>query len=103
MQFVAGSQVPGLGAITHEIVDYDPARGFDEYHHGQSRTLNMFLPLLLMATLALLVEGWLANPRRAKSEKATQSKGTPETSPAGESDSGGDEPNRAVPVGGRAG
>jgi len=79
MQFVAGSQVPALDRITHEIVDYDPAEGFEKYHHGQSRTFNLFLPLLLLATLALLVEGWLANPRRARSQEAAQSKGTPET------------------------
>ncbi len=79
MQFVAGSQVPALDRIAHEIVDYDPAEGFEKYHHGQSRTLNLFLPLLLLATLAMLVEGWLANPRRAKSEEAAQPKGVPET------------------------
>ena len=79
MQFVAGSQVPALDGITHEIVDYDPAEGFEKYHHGQSRTFNLFLPLILLATLALLAEGWLANPRRARSQEAARSKGTPET------------------------
>ncbi len=77
-QFIAGSQVPALERITHEIVDYDPAEGFEKYHHGQSRTFNMFLPLLLLATLAMLVEGWLANPRRAKSQDVSQSKASPE-------------------------
>ena len=71
-QFLAGSRVPALGRITHEIVDYNPAEGFEKYHHGQSRTYNMFLPLLLLATLALLVEGWLANPRRARAEQVTK-------------------------------
>lgn len=102
-QFVAGSHLPDLGAITHEIVDYDPAEGFEKYHHGQSRTLNLFLPLLLLATFALLVEGWLANPRRARSQEAARSKGTPETSPAGESDSSRDKPNPEVLVSGGAG
>ncbi|MHC4167142.1 MAG: vWA domain-containing protein [Planctomycetota bacterium] len=73
-QFVAGSQVPALSRVTHEIVDYSPSEGFGKYHLGQSRTFNMFLPLVLLATLALLVEGWLATPIRAKAEKAAPSK-----------------------------
>ncbi len=73
-QFVTGSQVPALSRVTHEIVDYNPSGGFDKYHLGQSRTFNMFLPLVLLATLALLVEGWLANPIRAKTERAPEKK-----------------------------
>ncbi len=103
MQFVAGSQVPALDRITHEIVDYDPAEGFEKYHHGQSRTFNLFLPLLLLATLALLVEGWLANPRRARSQEAARSKGAPETVRAGQLDSRRDKANPEVLVSGGAG
>jgi hypothetical protein len=102
-QFVAGSQVPALDRITHEIVDYDPAEGFEKYHHGQNRTFNLFLPLLLLATLALLVEGWLANPRRARSQETSRSKGTPQTVRAEQSDSSRDKPNPQVLVSGRAG
>ncbi|MHC4372185.1 MAG: vWA domain-containing protein [Planctomycetota bacterium] len=103
MQFVAGSQVPALDRITHEIVDYDPAGGFDRFHHGQSRTYNMFLPLLLLATLALLAEGWLANPRRAGSEKATQTKGAPATAQSEQVAETLDGPGREVLVSGGAG
>jgi hypothetical protein len=102
-QFVAGSQIPAMERITHEIVDYDPAEGFEKYHHGQSRTYNMFLPLLLLATLAMLVEGWLANPRRAKSEKAPQSKAAPEIVSTEQSDTAGDAPGPEVLVSGGAG
>jgi len=102
-QFVTGSQIPDLARIKHEIVDYDPAEGFEKYHHGQSRTLNLFLPLLLLATLALLVEGWLANPRRARSQEAARSKGTPETSPAEQLESSRDQSNPEVLVSGGAG
>ncbi|MBL7185651.1 MAG: BatA and WFA domain-containing protein [Phycisphaerae bacterium] len=102
-QFVAGSHLPALDRITHEIVDYDPAKGFEKYHHGQNRTFNLFLPLLLLATLALLVEGWLANPRRARSQETSRSKGTPQTVRAGQSDSRRDKPNPQVLVSGGAG
>ena len=74
MQFVTGSKVPALNRVTHEIVDYNPSEGFEKYHLGQSRTFNMFLPLVLLATLALLVEGWLANPIRARAEPVAEPK-----------------------------
>ena len=73
-QFVQGSAIPALSRVTHEVVDYDPSGGFEKYHLGQSRTFNMFLPLVLLATLALLVEGWLANPIRARAERVKEQK-----------------------------
>lgn len=68
-QFLKGSQVPAMEKITHKIVNYNPNEELQKYHAGQSRTFEMFLPLLLLATLALLVEGWLANPVRARREE----------------------------------
>jgi len=70
-RFVSGSQIPALEKMTHTVVDYDPADDLAAYHYGHSRTFELFLPLVLLATLALLAEGWLANPVRAKSEEAT--------------------------------
>ena len=66
MQFVNGTQVPALQRVEHEVVDYDPSGDFTPYHLGQHRSVDLFLPLVLLATLALLVEGWLANPMRKK-------------------------------------
>jgi len=74
-QFVEGSQIPVLEKITHTVVNYDPADGLEKYHYGHSRTYELFLPLLLLATLALLAEGWLANPVRAKSEEIVSREG----------------------------
>jgi hypothetical protein len=102
-QFIAGSQIPALGRISHEVVDYDPVEGFDRFHHGQSRTYNMFLPLLLLATLALLVEGWLANPRRARSEKAAQARSVPAAARSEQAGEMRDEPDQQVLVSGGAG
>jgi len=69
-QFLGGSQVPALEHITHSAVDYDPTEDFQKYNYGQVRTFELFLPLVLLATLAMLAEGWLANPVRAKSGSA---------------------------------
>jgi hypothetical protein len=70
-QFVEGSEVPALGQIKHKILPFDEAADFEQYHKGQARSVELFLPLLLLATLALLAEGWLGAPRlsRAGQEK----------------------------------
>jgi Aerotolerance regulator N-terminal/von Willebrand factor type A domain len=74
MQFIRGSQVPTMGRIAHTVVDYDPAEDLRKYQYGYSRTFELFLPFVLLATLALLAEGWLANPLRARSA-TTQAQG----------------------------
>jgi len=76
MQFLQGTQVPAMEKITHSIVNYNPADDLQKYHAGQTRTFEMFLPFVLLATLALLAEGWLANPIRARAEKATRPEST---------------------------
>lgn len=83
-QFITGPQVAALNRVTHEIVDYDPSGGFEKYHVGQSRTFNVFLPLVLLATLALLVEGWLANPIRARTEAVAETKPSARAAPVEE-------------------
>jgi hypothetical protein len=75
-QFLEGTQVPAMEKITHSIVDYNPADDLQKYHVGQSRMYELFLPFILLATLALLAEGWLANPIRARAEKTTRSEST---------------------------
>ncbi len=95
-QFVTGSQVPALERITHTVLDYDPTDDLQKYQYGHSRTFELFLPLVLLATLALLAEGWLANPLRARSA-ATQPVGG---SPKGEAFRDGNrQPDREVLVG----
>ena len=85
-QFIEGSQVPALERITHTVVDYDPSAELEEYHYGHSRTFELFVPLVLVATLALLVEGWLANPVRAKSEEIKPLEGKSRSEPSVELD-----------------
>ncbi|MCP4613392.1 MAG: VWA domain-containing protein [Planctomycetes bacterium] len=68
-QFVEGSEVAALGEIAHKILPFDEAADFEQYHKGQARSVELFLPLLLLATLALLAEGWLGAPRLSKGSK----------------------------------
>ena len=86
-KFVEGPEVPALGQIAHQILPYDEAVDFEQYHKGQARSVELFLFLLLLATLALLAEGWLGAPRlsRAGQEKTPEAETVSETS---ESDKG---------------
>ena len=102
-QFLQGTQVPGMEKITHSVVDFNPADDQQKYHAGRSRTFELFLLLVLLATLALLAEGWLANPVRAGVEKTKRSESTQaagQSKPPGQALSA---PGREVLVGGGAG
>ncbi|MFB0552547.1 MAG: BatA and WFA domain-containing protein [Phycisphaerae bacterium] len=81
-KFVEGSEVPALGQIAHKILPYDEAVDFEQYHKGQARSVELFLFLLLLATLALLAEGWLGAPRlsRASQEKTPEAETVSEVS-----------------------
>jgi hypothetical protein len=81
-KFVEGSEMPALGQIAHQILPYDEAVDFEQYHKGQARSVEMFLFLLLLATLALLAEGWLGAPRlsRAGQEKTPEAETVSEIS-----------------------
>ena len=102
-QFLGGSRVPALERITHTVVDYDPTDNFQKYNYGQIRTFGLFLPLLLLATLAMLAEGWLANPVRAKSEQTTQPEGKRDIAHGQEAGGAAGRPNREMLVGRGAG
>jgi hypothetical protein len=66
-KFVEGSEVPAMGQIAHKILPYDEAEDFEQQHKGQARAIELYLFGLLLATLALLAEGWLGShkPSRA--------------------------------------
>ncbi|MHC4511694.1 MAG: hypothetical protein ACYTAO_22540, partial [Planctomycetota bacterium] len=93
-RFMRGSQIPALERITHTVVDYDPTEDLQKYHYGQVRTFGLFLPLVLLATLALLAEGWLANPVRTSSDQAKQAEGKREVSQSEQVTAGHGEPVR---------
>jgi hypothetical protein len=58
-RFVEGSNVPILGSISHTVVPFDAQENYAQYHAGQARVTELYIPLLLLATLAVLVEGLL--------------------------------------------
>ena len=99
-KFLKGSQSPALAQIAHTIVDYDPTEGLQKYHYGQSRTVELYLPVVLLATLALLAEGWLANPIRARAQETKPSESPVTAEPM---DISVAEPEREVPIGRGAG
>lgn len=68
-EFVEGSEIPAMGQIAHKILPYDESGGFEQYHKGQAKVVELYLPLLLLATLALLAEGWLGAPRLSKARE----------------------------------
>lgn len=63
---VEDNKVPILGSITHKVVKYDASQDFAGYSHESAKTTAAYVPLLLLATLALLAEGLLANPAPRK-------------------------------------
>lgn len=81
-KFVEGLEVPAMGQIAHKILPYDETVDFEQYHKGQARSVELFLFLLLLATLALLAEGWLGAPRlsRAGQEKTPEAETVSEIS-----------------------
>jgi hypothetical protein len=73
-QYFEGSEVAALGQIENKVIAFDETAEFEQYHKGQAKSVELFLPLLLLATLALLAEGWLGAPRLSQStqEKITK-------------------------------
>ncbi len=62
-QFVEGTSVPILGPVAHTIVPFDAQADYSKYHVGQARVTELYVPLLVLATLALLIEGLLSAAR----------------------------------------
>jgi hypothetical protein len=71
-EFVEGSQVPAMGRIAHKILPYNETEDFEQHHKGQARAIELYLFLLLLATLALLAEGWLGAPKLARSRQSAR-------------------------------
>jgi hypothetical protein len=61
--FVESTSVPALGPISHTVLPFDAQTNYTQYHAGQARVRELYVPLLLLATLAVLVEGLLGAAR----------------------------------------
>ncbi len=62
-RFVEGSRVPILGPVAHTVVPFETQTDYAKYHVGQARVTELYVPLLVLATLALLIEGLLSAVR----------------------------------------
>ena len=69
-RFVDGPQVAALGATDHTVLPYDDTEDFSPGHMGRARVIDLYVPLLILATLALLAEGLLAQRGRTKQRSA---------------------------------
>jgi len=78
-EFVEGSQVPIMGRIAHKILPYNETEDFEQHHKGQARAIDLYLFLLLLATLALLAEGWLGAPRPSQVKQRAPEEKIPES------------------------
>jgi hypothetical protein len=62
-RFVESSNVPILGSIPHTVVPFETGANYAQYHAGQARVTELYIPLLLLSTLAVFVEGLLGASR----------------------------------------
>ncbi len=62
-QFVEGTSVPILGPVAHTVVPFEAQADYAKYHAGQARVTELYVPLLVLATIALLLEGLLGAAR----------------------------------------
>ena len=62
-RFLEGSDVPILGPVAHAVVPFEAEENYAKYHAGQARVIELYIPLLLLATLAVLFEGILGASR----------------------------------------
>jgi len=82
--FVEGTVVSAMGPVAHTVTTLQSEFDVAQFHRHQARALDLFLPLLLLATLALFIEGILGAPRTLRRRQGQAISGTsPSTSRAG--------------------
>jgi hypothetical protein len=69
-RFVEGSHVPILASATHTVVPFAADEDYTQYHAGQARAAELYIPTLLLLTLVVLFEGLLgaSGIRRSRRE-----------------------------------
>jgi hypothetical protein len=65
-KFIAGGTVPALGNLPYSVDSISASAGARPDFRRQARSLDLSLPLLLLAFGCLALEGWLANPPSMK-------------------------------------
>lgn len=80
-QYIEEEEVPILGRLAHKVEPYEEGEDFGDFQEGSAfAKVRFYLPLLLVATLALLAEGLLANQaqRQRSSEEEMVERMKPE-------------------------
>jgi hypothetical protein len=70
-KFIAGGTVAALGNLPYSVDSISASAGARPDFRRQERSLDLSLPLLLLAFACLGLEGWLANPPAMKPRRAT--------------------------------
>jgi hypothetical protein len=79
-EMVSGDAIPLLAGIEHRVFDYQSLDDFENQLATGATGTALFLPLLLLALLALLIESWLGSENLKK--RAVPDQATPADSPA---------------------
>jgi hypothetical protein len=61
-KFITGDALPALGTLSYTVKDFSGAEGLLPDFRKLERSLDLSLPLILLALVCLGLEGWLANP-----------------------------------------
>jgi hypothetical protein len=61
-KFLTGGTLPALGSLAYSVKDFAGGESVLSEFHRLERSLDLSLPLLLLALACLGAEGWLANP-----------------------------------------
>ncbi len=69
-RFVEGPHVPILASASHTVVPFAADEDYTQYHAGQARAVELYIPTLLLLTLVVLFEGLLgaSGIRRSREE-----------------------------------
>ena len=69
-KFISGDTVAALGNLPYAVGGFPPGNTPSDFRR-EERSLDLSLPLLLLAFACLALEGWLANPPPMKPRAAT--------------------------------
>jgi hypothetical protein len=69
-KFITSDKVPALSGLRYSVRQFENLEKFLKEARTVRRGLDLFLPFLLLAVLALLLEAWLANPLPRKADVA---------------------------------
>jgi len=76
-EFISGESVPLMGKIEHEVIALNDDKELKELLAASHAGINLYLPLLLMAMIAIMAEGILGSPRQHKmAQSASKRDGT---------------------------